>query len=104
VTPRFQADASYLIVGGLGGLGRAFVRWMADLGAKVIVALSRSGMRHPRAAQLVAEMKQRDIKLVVLACDVADAAVLRTALLDAAKGYPPIRGMIQAAMVLQVRS
>jgi NADPH:quinone reductase-like Zn-dependent oxidoreductase len=38
-----RGDASYLITGGTGGLGRALTRWLIDLGARHIVLVSRSG-------------------------------------------------------------
>ncbi|KAH8751101.1 hypothetical protein F5883DRAFT_527945 [Diaporthe sp. PMI_573] len=31
---RFREDGSYLVAGGLGGLGQAILRWMADKGAE----------------------------------------------------------------------
>jgi NADPH:quinone reductase-like Zn-dependent oxidoreductase/ubiquinone/menaquinone biosynthesis C-methylase UbiE len=38
-----RGDASYLITGGTGGLGRARTRWLIDMGARHIVLVSRSG-------------------------------------------------------------
>ncbi|KAF5518011.1 Highly reducing polyketide synthase gloL [Colletotrichum aenigma] len=38
----FREDASYLLVGGLGGLGRSVCRWMAARGARHLVLCSRS--------------------------------------------------------------
>ncbi|OBT45611.1 Type I Iterative Polyketide synthase (PKS) [Pseudogymnoascus sp. WSF 3629] len=45
-------DASYLLVGGLGGLGRAIARWMMQHGAKNIIFLSRSGLDKEGARQI----------------------------------------------------
>ncbi|KUJ12390.1 uncharacterized protein LY89DRAFT_722023 [Mollisia scopiformis] len=42
-TWRFDCDSSYMISGGLGGLGRSMTRWMASRGAKNIILPSRSG-------------------------------------------------------------
>ncbi|XXH01910.1 hypothetical protein Hte_008272 [Hypoxylon texense] len=43
-TPAFRLprDASYVLVGGLGGLGQAIAIWMAEAGAAEIIFLSRS--------------------------------------------------------------
>ncbi|KAK2005280.1 KR-domain-containing protein [Colletotrichum eremochloae] len=49
--PRFRNDASYLIVGGLGGLGRSLCLWMAARGARHLVLFSRSA-DEPDAAVL----------------------------------------------------
>jgi hypothetical protein len=44
-TPEVHLDplASYLLVGGFGGLGRGLAVWLAENGAKSLVILSRSG-------------------------------------------------------------
>ncbi|KAJ8124842.1 hypothetical protein O1611_g8798 [Lasiodiplodia mahajangana] len=39
---RFDRTASYLLVGGLGGIGRAVARWMIEHGAGELVFLSRN--------------------------------------------------------------
>ncbi|KAL4934768.1 hypothetical protein BDV06DRAFT_235231 [Aspergillus oleicola] len=36
---RFYGDASYVIVGGFGGLGKSTTRWMIDRGAKYLILL-----------------------------------------------------------------
>ncbi|KAF3799863.1 Highly reducing polyketide synthase FUM1 [Colletotrichum gloeosporioides] len=47
----FRGDASYLLVGGLGGLGRSVCRWMAARGTRHLVLFSRSAAE-PEAATL----------------------------------------------------
>ncbi|KAK2777211.1 polyketide synthase [Colletotrichum kahawae] len=47
----FREDASYLLVGGLGGLGRSVCRWMAARGARHLVLFSRSAAE-PEAATI----------------------------------------------------
>src|SRR5271168_890717 len=39
---RLRHDKSYLLVGGLGGLGRAISTWLVEHGARNLVYLSRS--------------------------------------------------------------
>ncbi|KAF5584071.1 polyketide synthase [Fusarium pseudocircinatum] len=41
---RFDPHASYFLVGGLGGLGKALAVWLVERGARHLVFLSRSGM------------------------------------------------------------
>ncbi|TQN69715.1 Highly reducing polyketide synthase FUM1 [Colletotrichum shisoi] len=43
LNPSFDGDASYLLVGGLGGLGRLVSNWMVEHGARHLVYLSRNG-------------------------------------------------------------
>ncbi|PYS76017.1 MAG: hypothetical protein DMF66_17045, partial [Acidobacteria bacterium] len=39
----FKPDASYLITGGLGGLGLVVARWMVERGARHLLLMGRSG-------------------------------------------------------------
>ncbi|KAK1951932.1 KR-domain-containing protein [Colletotrichum sublineola] len=48
----FRNDASYLIVGGFGGLGRSLCLWMAARGARHLVIFSRSAAAKPDASML----------------------------------------------------
>ncbi|KAG8412859.1 hypothetical protein J3459_013734 [Metarhizium acridum] len=49
-TPSLKLNATYVIAGGLGSLGRSLASYMAESGAKNIVFLSRSGASDPKAA------------------------------------------------------
>ncbi|KAK3937139.1 hypothetical protein QBC46DRAFT_294875 [Diplogelasinospora grovesii] len=107
---RFDPNASYVIAGGLGGLGRGIVRWMVeDKGAKHLILLSRSGLAASSsraAAQLVADLRARydDVNIVAPRCDVSSADSLSAVLEDCcccSGGMPPIKGCINAAMALQ---
>lgn len=99
---RFDANASYFIAGGSGGLGREIARWMADRGAKHIIIASRSGARSDAARELVAELRARHVNVMAAECDVTSERSLAGVLEACARsGMPPIRGCINAAMVLQ---
>ncbi|GAB1319645.1 hypothetical protein MFIFM68171_09855 [Madurella fahalii] len=98
----FRENASYLIAGGTGGLGREIVRWMADRGAKHIIIASRSGATSDAARELVAELRRRHVNVVAQQCDVSSESSLASMLEECTRsGMPPIRGCINAAMVLQ---
>lgn len=97
----FDPDASYLLVGGLGGLGRSIAQWMADHGAKNLIFISRSGLKKPEAELLVDKLGKRDVKTAVYACDVSDREAMRKALYDCNRRMPRIRGAIQGAMILE---
>lgn len=97
----FRPDATYLLAGGLGGLGRSISRWMVRCGARNLVYVSRGGASSDAAKQLIAELNQQaNVRTVVLQCDVTDAQKLSVELGAALKTLPPLRGVIQAAMVL----
>ncbi|RYC64341.1 hypothetical protein CHU98_g1857 [Xylaria longipes] len=54
-------DASYVIVGGLGGIGRATAKWMAGKGARHLILPSRSGPTFQASLQVVQELKDAGV-------------------------------------------
>ena len=94
-------DASYVITGGTGGLGRSITAWLSREGAKHIILLSRSGTRQRGVAQLVKEQQQQGINVVVRTCDVANAKEVHEILSECHATMPPIKGVIHGAMALR---
>ncbi|OJD28325.1 hypothetical protein ACJ73_00275 [Blastomyces percursus] len=91
----------YIISGGLGGLGRAITRWMVNRGAKHLILLSRSGIRTHPAKALVEELQSEGVVVATPACNITDASILRDTLETSMNSMPPIRGCIQASLVLE---
>ncbi|KAL2833622.1 polyketide synthase [Aspergillus pseudoustus] len=98
---KLSADASYLLVGGLGGIGRSIIRRLIKRGAKNLIVLSRSAANKPGTHEIVKEYQDTGCRIAVRNCDVADPEVLKSTLTSLAETMPSIRGVIQAAMVLQ---
>ncbi|GFF89731.1 lovastatin nonaketide synthase [Aspergillus udagawae] len=106
ITPKPQAtllhpDASYILVGGLGGIGRATALWMADNGARTLIFVNRSGLSNEAAQETARDLKKKGVRVVVHACDISDRPQVEKMVSDLARDAPPIRGVIQAAMVLR---
>jgi NADPH:quinone reductase-like Zn-dependent oxidoreductase/SAM-dependent methyltransferase len=59
-TPKLRPDASYLIVGGVGGLGRSIAHWFADHGAAHLILLSRSAGDAHKTGPFVAGLREAD--------------------------------------------
>ncbi|PWY93041.1 hypothetical protein BO94DRAFT_615778 [Aspergillus sclerotioniger CBS 115572] len=97
----FPTDATYVLAGGFGGIGRSIARWMADRGARNLLILSRSGPKTPEATSLVDELRSTGINIQAPACDITNADALQLVLDECLQTMPPIRGCIQASMVLQ---
>ena len=98
----FNKSATYVIAGGLGGLGRSMVEWMADRGAGHILLLSRSGTESNEAAHdLIAHMTSRGIQILAPRCDLTNEAMVSAVMSECAHLMPPIKGCIQGAMVLK---
>ncbi|MGV0627613.1 type I polyketide synthase [Mycolicibacter minnesotensis] len=96
---------TYLITGGTGALGRQMAHRLADLGARRLVLVSRSGMpdRTPvdgatdsELVQSVRSLEERGVFVRVAAIDVGApgaGAALQAALAD----LPPVLGVVHAA-------
>ncbi len=97
----FRNDATYLIVGGLGGFGLAVARWMVERGARHLALLGRRGIHSEASRKAVEDLEQRGANVVVHRADVAQEQDLAAALAQIARDRPPLRGVIQAAMVLE---
>lgn len=100
---RIVPNATYMIVGGFGGLGRSLSRRMVKQGAKNLIFVSRSGASNTEAKSLVEELRTVGVTVEVLALDITKGEVLKTSLTNTLKKMPPVRGVIQAAMVLEDR-
>jgi len=95
--PVVRADASYLVTGGLSGLGLRTAEWLADQGAKHLTLAGRSGAKTDAAKQALAKLAERGVTVTVAAVDVADAAAVSKLI---AGITPPLRGVVHSAMVL----
>lgn len=95
-----KPDATYLLIGGTGGLGRSMARWMVSRGARTIVLVSRSASVTGKVKELSEDMSELGADIIVKKCDVisrADVDNLIASLVD----LPPIRGVVHGTMVLK---
>lgn len=99
---QFNSEASYVLAGGLGGLGRSLARWMAARGAKSLVFLSRSGRVSPPVTEMLDDLKGEGCRARIFICDVANADHVKSVIEDCAASLPPIKGCIQCSMTLRV--
>lgn len=100
-TAQIDPQSSYLVVGGLGGIGRSVCQWLAQRGAKNIIVLSRSANAE-KIRPFAEEMQHMGCKIYPVASDISDSVSMARALEDCRSNMPPVRGVIQGAMVLQV--
>lgn len=92
-----RADASYLITGGLGGLGLIAAKWLAESGAKYIALMSRRGVSIPAQTHAIQEIEALGAQVLVLEADVGIAEQLSNALDKLNSMFPPLRGILHAA-------
>lgn len=100
---RLSANASYLLVGGVGGVGSSIARWLIQHGAKNLIVLSRSAGKPEATAEIAEQVQSSGVRLMAVSCDVSDASALASALQQCQdEGMPAVRGIVQGAMVLKV--
>ncbi|KAL8771520.1 MAG: hypothetical protein Q9194_004856, partial [Teloschistes cf. exilis] len=97
---KFKADATYLLVGCLGGLGRSLTSWMMKRGARRFAFLSRSGIDAESAATLVRDIEAAGVQASVIRGDVTKAVDVEQAVKSIPAEYP-LAGVVHAAMVLR---
>lgn len=97
-----RADATYILIGGTGGLGRSMARWMVSKGARNLVLVSRSGTATGKVQKLIEELAPLGATITVKQCDVANKDSVHTLINKDLAQMPEIRGVIHGAMVLRV--
>ncbi|KAL8728510.1 MAG: hypothetical protein Q9166_005332 [cf. Caloplaca sp. 2 TL-2023] len=98
---RLQQSASYLLVGGLGGLGRSVSRWMVECGARHLIYLSRSAGSCPDDGRLIEELNSMGCSAQLVRGTVTSLEDVTNALRNAER---PVRGILQMSMVLRDQS
>jgi NAD(P)-dependent dehydrogenase (short-subunit alcohol dehydrogenase family) len=98
----FPKDKTYLVVGGLGRVGREICRWMTRLGARNIVILSRSGLGGIQSTALMDGFRELGVEISVQACDVGNESELKESLKRCQENMPLLRGVVHCGMQLKV--
>jgi hypothetical protein len=93
------SDASILLIGGLGGLGRTVATWLVERGARGLVFLSRSAGKSPNSIAFLKELESQNCSVTAISGDVANMEDVQRAVL-ACKNR--VAGVIQMSMVLRV--
>jgi myxalamid-type polyketide synthase MxaB len=96
---RMDPHGTYLITGGLGGLGLVTARWMVEKGANHLVLLSRSEPTE-QTRQVLDELRQGGAEIVTMQGDVARREDVQHVLTCIKDKMPPLRGLFHEAGVL----
>lgn len=95
----FRADSTYLITGGMGGLGLLIAKWMVEKGARNLVLLGRSGANAQVQASITA-LAALGAEVIVKQADVVDLEQMTQVITEIERSLPPLRGIIHAVGVL----
>ncbi|MBE8987608.1 type I polyketide synthase [Nostoc sp. LEGE 12450] len=92
-------DGTYLITGGLGGLGLKLAEWMVEQGARHLVLVGRTDATDA-IRKAVNQLEHSGAKVLVAKGDVSQHRDVSNILEKIAESMPPLRGIIHAAGVL----
>lgn len=95
----FSSNGAYVLIGGLGGLGRFVCSWMVNHGAKVLISISRSGVNSPEAQAAYDTVNASSASLQVIEADATDRQAM-TSIFHRIRQQTPIKGIVNMAMIL----
>jgi NADPH:quinone reductase-like Zn-dependent oxidoreductase len=96
---QFDPYASYLITGGLGGVGRSVASWMAERGARNLIFLSRSAGKGEHDSSFFTELETLGCSAIPVQGQVQVVEDIERAI---SRAPTPIKGVIHLAMALRV--
>ncbi|KAE8406292.1 hypothetical protein BDV37DRAFT_292236 [Aspergillus pseudonomiae] len=101
--PNFTCDgsATYVIAGGLGGIGQSIAAWLVDRGVRNLLLFSRSGAERTESIKFINYLHSKGARVIAPVCDISNESALSRVLEEWQSQLPPIKGCIQAAMTLQ---
>ena len=98
-TERLRRDGTYLVTGGLGGIGCALAEWLAEHGAGAVVLNGRRPP-DPAAERAIESLRVRGFRVEVELADVTDTAALDAMLARMDETLPPLAGVIHSVGAL----
>ncbi|TMR08977.1 SDR family NAD(P)-dependent oxidoreductase [Nonomuraea turkmeniaca] len=96
-----KTDGSYLVTGGLGGLGLLTVGRLAERGARCIVLCGRTHPSDSTAEKLQDLRTRTGADIHVVLGDIADPTTVQRALTASAEDGATLRGIVHAAGVIE---
>ncbi|KAL7917758.1 hypothetical protein ACQKWADRAFT_331646 [Trichoderma austrokoningii] len=104
---RLRSDGTYIIVGGLGSLGKHLCRHLQEKGARHIALFTRQSFQDATKSEMEKELAViSDTTVRIITCDVGDANAVQqvAAEMCRATSMPQVRGILHGGMVLSDRT
>ncbi|KAI1830558.1 hypothetical protein DTO006G1_5449 [Penicillium roqueforti] len=98
--PTFRSDATYLLIGGLGGVGRSVSTWMVEQGARELIFLSRSAGKSEEDQAFIGELEAQGCHVSCVLGNVNDIEAVKRAVATCTR---PLVGVLQMAVDLKDR-
>ncbi len=96
----FRSDGTYLITGGMGGLGLTLAEWMVEKGARHLVLVGRNIDPSDRTKEILSKMEGEGAKIVLTSADVSVPEDVDRVVNSIQTTLLPLRGIIHTAMVM----
>jgi len=96
---RIRADGTYLITGGLAGLGLEVANWLVEQGARNLALMARSEPSDA-ALEAISNMEQAGATVRVVQGDVSKKKDVQAVLSEIDRSMPLLRGVIHSAGLL----
>lgn len=100
-----DSEATYLVTGGLGGLGLYVADALSRSGAKHLVLMSRRGNLESldgERAELINRLQEQGVNITVANVDVADEAALADLVGELSQAANPLKGVVHAAGISDI--
>jgi NADP-dependent 3-hydroxy acid dehydrogenase YdfG/acyl carrier protein len=94
-----RSDRTYLITGGLGGLGLSLAKWLVEQGVRNLVLLGRKGPSE-EAQIAIRAMEETGARVFCAQVDVSHEREVENVFATIRKEMLPLGGIVHAAMVL----
>ncbi|KAG6010455.1 Type I Iterative PKS [Claviceps maximensis] len=95
-------EGTYLLAGGLGGLGKSISELLIAHGAKHLAFISRSGASSASSQSFLQDLLERGVNAKVYCADICDEEALRATINESmSSDMPPVRGVFQCAAVIR---
>ncbi|KAI0595228.1 ketoacyl-synt-domain-containing protein [Biscogniauxia sp. FL1348] len=101
VKERLRGDSTYVLSGGLGGLGIEIAKLLQANGVKYIAFLSRSGGADELAKSCVNLLQKKGVTVRIFKVDICDEQAVRMSFAAIQKCLPPVKGIFQCAASLR---
>lgn len=95
----FVKNASYLITGGLGGIGTVLCKWLIEQEVNSIILLGRRPL-NDEITVMLNSLRVEGVNINYVQTDVSDSQQLRIALTEIQNTLPAIKGIFHAAGTL----
>ena len=97
--PTLRAEASYLVTGGLGGLGLEVASRLVRWGARHLALVGRRGLSGTAERTSVRRIEEAGAQVLTASVDVADATQLEVLIARIEREHGPLAGVVHAAGV-----